>query len=73
MRHIFTTQTWWIAYSDTKDIVHYGQNNSGQLDTGQPNLQLFYIEQQWLNRLLQFGIVPENQQEIEKLQIPQEE
>ena len=73
MRHIFITQTWWIAYSDTKDIVHYGKNNSGQLDTGQPNLQLFYTEQQWLNRLLQFGIVPENQQEIEKLQIPQEE
>ncbi len=73
MRHIFTTQTWWIAYSDAKDIVHYGQNNSGQLDTGQPNLQLFYTEQQWLDRLLQFGIIPENQYEMEEFQIPQEE
>ena len=72
MRHIFTTQTWWIAHNNN-DIVHYGQNNSGQLDTGQPNLQLFYTEQQWLDRLLQFGIIPENQQEMEEFQIPQEE
>jgi len=51
-----TQNTWFIAHNEI-DIFHYGFVETGKrIDTGQPNLELFYNEQDWLDRLTELNI-----------------
>lgn len=57
-----TKKTWYIAHNNA-DTVHYGLCEKGtNLDTGQPELEKFYNESEWLERLKDFNIIPENLQ-----------
>lgn len=62
--------TWFIAYTPDTDIVHFGFVSQGkQLDTGQPNLELFDDEESWTDRVHELGgkIYPSEEQEEEEL------
>ena len=53
-------KTWYIAH-DNETIVHYGVCEIGtNLDSGQPYLEEFLTEQEWLDRLSEFDIEPDN-------------
>ncbi len=52
-----TEECYWIAFSDDKTKVHYGQLTSGRVvSTGQPNVEKFETEDEWKTRLTELGV-----------------
>ena len=56
-----TQDTWFITYNDDKSVIHYGQSLTGEsINSGQPdNDPLYYDKADWLIRLAELGIDPE--------------
>ena len=56
-----TEDTWYITYNNDKSIIHYGEALTGtSIDSGQPdNDPLYYDKADWLIRLAELGIDPE--------------
>jgi hypothetical protein len=51
---------WWIAYTPSTGVVHYGEATKGQvIETGQQYLNTFTDYQLYLERLIELGINPE--------------
>jgi len=51
-------KTWYIAHDNDKTF-HYGVCEVGtNLDTGQPYLEEYYTEKEWIDRLAEFNIEP---------------
>ena len=56
--------TWFIAYTPDTDIVHYGFVSQGkQLDSGQPEIEYFDTEQAYIDRLNEFDITLEEDED----------
>jgi|TARA_R100000482_G_C5003243_1_gene92444 hypothetical protein len=53
--------TWFITYNDDKSIIHYGEGLAGtSIESGQPNNDpLYYDKADWLIRLAELGVDPE--------------
>lgn len=61
-KHIATKQCYFIAHDPS---VHYGELQVGQeVVTGQNNLEIFENEEEYVNRLSQFGIVLDDQEKL---------
>ena len=56
-----TQDTWFITCNDDKSIIHYGESSNGQsISSGQPNNDLLYYDKaNWLIRLAELGVDPE--------------
>jgi hypothetical protein len=55
----------WFLCHNGIDVFHYGFAEEGTaLDSGQPIIELFDTEQEWLDELLKYGITPEEEEEI---------
>ena len=61
--HEFITQnTWFIGRASDNSVVHYFQvEENTQLDSGQEIIELFNSEEEYLTRLLELGISPEDE------------
>ena len=62
IRIIATEQDiWFITYNDDKSIIHYGEGPTGtSIESGQPNNDpLYYDKADWLIRLAELGVDPE--------------
>lgn len=57
-----TQDTWYITYNSDKSVIHYGKALAGtSIGSGQPdNDPLYYNEEDWLVRLAELGIDPED-------------
>ena len=57
--HEFITQnTWFIGRASDNSVVHYFQvEENTQLDSGQEIIELFNLEEEYLARLLELGIL----------------
>ena len=52
-----TEKTYFIAYNENDDNVHYGTINPDQcMSTGKENVYSTTIEQEYIDELLKFGI-----------------
>lgn len=60
MSQILSGQTetvWWIAKSEDDSVIHYGTvDESNVVETGQPILESYDNENDWLIRLQQLGV-----------------
>jgi len=55
-----TQTTWWIAKSTDNTIIHYGVVDINNIvESGQEELEMFIVEQEWIDRLLVLGITIE--------------
>ena len=63
MSHQTVTQdTWFIAHNESLTVIHYGFCPTGtELDSGQPIIEEFDDEEDWLIRLDKLGITPEEE------------
>lgn len=60
MSYIVNKDTWFIAHNNV-DVFHYGFAEIGKaLDTGQPILEEFDNEVDWLDRLSELNISTED-------------
>ena len=51
---------WFICRNEDLSVIHYFFNPANnQIGTGQPIVEEFNNEEDWLERLLELGIVPE--------------
>ena len=58
--YIAEQDTWFIAHNG-EVTIHYGFVSQGEaISTGQPTLELFYNEEDWIIRLAELGIIIEN-------------
>lgn len=49
-----TEKIYWLAYSNDLSLFHYGELEVGRvLTTGQPILEEFTIEQEWIDRIVE--------------------
>ena len=61
-------KTYWIAYSDDLSVIHHGTMVVGQsLKTGQPNLFKTTVKNKWLDKLDEFGVTIETEEETESI------
>jgi hypothetical protein len=52
-----TQDTWFIGHDPDFEIVHYSFVQTGtRLDSGQEIIELFYTQQDYLDRLTEIGI-----------------
>ena len=60
MSQILSGQTetvWWIAKSEDDSVIHYGTVDENNIvETGQPILESYNNENDWLIRLQQLGV-----------------
>ena len=57
-------ETYWVAYNDDLSVIHHGTLVVGQsLKTGQPNLFKTTVKTKWLNKLAEFGVTIEIEEE----------
>ena len=60
LRQTVDKDTWYIAHNEDLTIIHYGFCPEGTaLDSGQPIIEEFDNEADWLIRLDELGITPE--------------
>jgi len=60
MKQVTTEDTWFIARNEDLTIIHYGFAPKGtDIDTGQPIVEEFDNEADWLARLLELNIIPD--------------
>jgi hypothetical protein len=60
-----TVDTWFIAHNG-KDIYHYGFAAKGtSITSGQPILETFESEQEYLDKLKQYGINIEDETDMD--------
>lgn len=53
---------YWVATSNDLTVVHYGLTEHGMVTTtGQPNLETFDNEADYLARLTELGVTPEEE------------
>jgi len=53
-------ETWYIVYFKDKSRIYYGFCPNGtRLDSGMPVVEEFYNEADWIERLKELGITPE--------------
>jgi len=57
-----TQDTWYISYNADKSVIHYGAATTGTcINSGQLfEDPLYYNEEDWLVRLAELGIDPED-------------
>ncbi len=62
---IVTVKTWFIAHNG-KDVYHTGIAEAGTtISSGQPILETFEKESEWLAKLKEYNIEIEQEQELE--------
>lgn len=55
--------TWYIVYLEDESIIYYGFCPNGtRLDSGMPVVEEFDNEAEWLVRLAELGITPEDEE-----------
>jgi len=56
-----TQDTWFITYNNDKSVIHYGESLNGEsINSVQPyNDPLYYDKADWLIRLDELGVDPE--------------
>lgn len=60
VKQIVDRDTWFIAHNEELTVIHYGFCPKGTaLDSGQPIIEEFDNEADWLIRLAELGIIPE--------------
>ena len=60
MKQIVNIDTWFIAKNEDNSVIHYGYCPANtELDTGQPIVEEYDNEADWLVRLTELGITPE--------------
>lgn len=51
---------WFICRNEDLSVIHYFFNKANnQIGTGQPIVEEFISEEDWIKRLLELGIIPE--------------
>ena len=62
--------SWFIAFTPDTDIVHYGFVQKGtNLDSGQPFVEYFDIEELYITRLEELGVVFEQDDNTIELEV----
>lgn len=60
MKQVTTEDTWFIARNEDLTIIHYGYAPANtEIDTGQPVIEEFNNVEDWIERLAELGITPE--------------
>jgi len=60
MKQVTTEDTWFIARNEDLTIIHYGYASANtEIDTGQPVIEEFNNVEDWIERLAELGITPE--------------
>jgi hypothetical protein len=50
-------EKWWVAYNESKSIIHYGKTEIGQVTvSGQPLFEIFDNELDYSKRLTDLGV-----------------
>ena len=62
MKHILTTQTWWITHNNGELVAYGSGENDGEVWTSRTNWETYSSETEWRARLLELGVEP---QEVE--------
>ena len=61
-----TQITYFLAFSNDETICHYGKINTNQcLTVNQPNLETFFVKQDWIVRAADFGHTIDYDQEVD--------
>ena len=63
MKHILTTQTWWITHNNGELVAHGSGGDNGEVWTSRTNWETFDNEPDWKARLLELGV--EIQEDVE--------
>ena len=56
MKHILSTQTWWISHDNGDNIAHGSGGNNGEVWTARTNWETFDNDTEWKARLLELGV-----------------
>jgi len=59
MYHKTITQPTWYIFHNGVDVFHHGYIENGNLSTGQPNVEIFENEQDYIDRCAQLNIPPQ--------------
>ena len=58
--------TYFLAFSNDELICHYGKVSPNQcLTVNQPNIETFFVKQDWINRAVDFGYTIDYDQEVD--------